>query len=412
MKRKHSTKNEVQRMKELAAKSRKDFFARMKFLVDGIGGKNTFDLFSPSDLDEIYGMRFRSLKIINANGHETPKAILKEMQMLATEVLKRGSVPINCNTPFSISLFDFSTVGLTLLLYLHNKKEEVNSRTSNLLSALDYFISFEDNDAYRKASEELHHAVHYLSVMYSETITEFFGLEFVTLAEVKGVPGMYLCGLVSRFKNEPIQVTIDEKSRPVFPVTSSIYNGVVKLDLVTVKVSNIDARFTSNTELPVYIQNHALNRLSERLDGAPMCFLLLCLHSSMKNPEIFKNNKGELLTPYYLGKVKVGYLKLLVVDGLLVIQTFLFLTNNSTPEGIKLNANTGFLKEDKMYLSIDKLSTFLKTDMQSNEVVKKMFIDAGCGSLFTIDLKSFAQFNRVEMLKSAEYIEKYLNTGK
>jgi hypothetical protein len=43
------------------------------------------------------------------------------------------------------------------------------------------------------------------------------------------------------------------------------------------------------------------------------------------------------------------------------------------------------MKEDKMYLTIDKFSSFIHSDIQSNDIVKDIFIKAGCASLFEVD---------------------------
>ena len=48
-----------------------------------------------------------------------------------------------------------------------------------------------------------------------------------------------------------------------------------------------------------------------------------------------------------------------IIEGKIVIRTFLFVTNNGTPEGKKLAQITGLQKLDKKYLALDKLSTFM-----------------------------------------------------
>ena len=40
-----------------------------------------------------------------------------------------------------------------------------------------------------------------------------------------------------------------------------------------------------------------------------------------------------------------------------------------------------------MYLAIDRLDTFIKSDIAHNEKLKKIFADAGCQSLFELDEK-------------------------
>ena len=83
-----------------------------------------------------------------------------------------------------------------------------------------------------------------------------------------------------------------------------------------------------------------------------------------------------------------------------MIQTFLFITNNGTPEGDKLNELMGLNKADKIYWEIDKLSTFMETNFEKNDSLKQLFLQAGCKSLFDLKLKQQSkQQERKERLK-------------
>ena len=85
----------------------------------------------------------------------------------------------------------------------------------------------------------------------------------------------------------------------------------------------------------------------------------------------------------------MGYFRGDIIEGRIILRTFLFITNNGTPEGDRLLANTGLKKEDKNYLAIDKISTFIKSDIDTNQRVKEIFVNAGCGSIFEIDKNLF-----------------------
>jgi hypothetical protein len=69
---------------------------------------------------------------------------------------------------------------------------------------------------------------------------------------------------------------------------------------------------------------------------------------------------------------------------MLVIRTFLFITNNGTPEGKKLHELVGLQKQDKKYLALDKVSTFINHDLRTNETMRRLFIEAGCGDLLEL----------------------------
>jgi hypothetical protein len=78
---------------------------------------------------------------------------------------------------------------------------------------------------------------------------------------------------------------------------------------------------------------------------------------------------------------KVGYLLTTLHDNKLVIRSFLFLTNDGTPEGRKLHQLTRLEKYDKKYLGIDKLSTFTAYRIDEDEELSAIFREAGCGPL-------------------------------
>lgn len=65
------------------------------------------------------------------------------------------------------------------------------------------------------------------------------------------------------------------------------------------------------------------------------------------------------------------------------------------------------MKEDIIYLAIDKLSTFILSDIAGNERIKQLFIDAGCESLFKID-KDYISSGGMSVTAKAASIEKYL----
>ena len=96
-----------------------------------------------------------------------------------------------------------------------------------------------------------------------------------------------------------------------------------------------------------------------------------------------------------------------IIGDKLVIRTFLFLTNNGTPEGKKLHNLIGLQKADKEFLKIDKLSTFVNSDIKENEKLKALFCEAGCGDLFQLDKTVLDRSDKKE-ITCAEYLTQYL----
>ncbi len=93
---------------------------------------------------------------------------------------------------------------------------------------------------------------------------------------------------------------------------------------------------------------------------------------------------GQILIEYRLKNFKVGYLAFDLIKDKLVIKTFLFITMDGTPEGERLRETWGIQAIDKKYLEIDRLSTFILSDIRDNAELKAQFVQAGREDLFTI----------------------------
>lgn len=175
---------------------------------------------------------------------------------------------------------------------------------------------------------------------------------------------------------------------------------------ITVKSEDIFQ--PAGKDMDVYIQSHALNRFAERLQGIDIGILHYNIYNSFCFPKACRNKAGMLLFEYSIFGNKAGYFPAEIIDGKIILKTFLFLTHNGTPEADKLKINTGLMKDDINYLDIDKLSTFAFSDIANNEPIKQLFIEAGCESLFKIDKEYYLSHEGKPVTSKAELIAKYL----
>jgi hypothetical protein len=145
--------------------------------------------------------------------------------------------------------------------------------------------------------------------------------------------------------------------------------------------------------LPVYVQGHALDNLYKKEARALFSknwewLVHDYLWQSLKQHKIANTprmrQKGKFLVEYWLNAHKLGYLVGRVVNDIVLIETFLFLTMNETPEGDKLYSRRGLARLDKEHLHLDKLQTFLWTDIQFDAELVAILEECGCGDLFRI----------------------------
>ncbi|MDR1182291.1 MAG: hypothetical protein LBL13_09990 [Bacteroidales bacterium] len=140
----------------------------------------------------------------------------------------------------------------------------------------------------------------------------------------------------------------------------------------------------SKLGFPVYIQQHALDRMKERLGLIIPAFYISVLTEALIHKEIIPLTKTRMLIACFTNDLKVGYFLSEVVDCVVLIRTFLLLTNGGTPEGDKLSKLTGLQTEDRKYLAIDTLQGLANSDIAQNETICKLFQDAGCGSILEL----------------------------
>ena len=96
--------------------------------------------------------------------------------------------------------------------------------------------------------------------------------------------------------------------------------------------------------LKVYIQQHAINRLTERLTDILGVFNYIPIVQALLSDPIACTDGSGFLFPLEYDNLHLGYLKGGIFNDKLVIRTFLFITNNGTPEGEKLHQMLGLQK--------------------------------------------------------------------
>ena len=188
---------------------------------------------------------------------------------------------------------------------------------------------------YEKADEDIYNMLLTLELYHNDIGKTLYWINH----EMDPTPGLTAgidnLMIFNTSKSEFLSVIIDDKPRPVVRLGYPFPN--FGIEWITIKPSDLNiVNPFADIPLDVYIQTHALD----------------------------------------------------IIEGKIVIRTFLFITNNGTPEGLKLQNITGLQKLDKKYLAIDKLSTFMTSDIGNNEKVRKIFTSAGCECLLELYEKS------------------------
>jgi hypothetical protein len=145
-------------------------------------------------------------------------------------------------------------------------------------------------------------------------------------------------------------------------------------------------------ELPIYAQRHVVERMIDRLnlEGRPQGFAHYLLCDSFKKPTICKYDTScdTFLVECRYQKSKVGYFVCQIIGNAVLVNTFLFITMDGTPEGRKVQRVLRLRRQDKEYLGLDHIATFLRSDMQSDAYLVELMKECGCGHLFDLKEKT------------------------
>jgi hypothetical protein len=138
-------------------------------------------------------------------------------------------------------------------------------------------------------------------------------------------------------------------------------------------------------KLPVYIQQHALDRMRERIGGLILpAFYKFILAEALTRKNFVPIAKNRLLIACFITDLKTGYFVAEIIEGIVLIRTFLLLTNSGTPEGDRLAQLTGLQADDRKYFAIDTLQGLANSDIDTNETICSLFRAAGCGSILDL----------------------------
>ncbi len=369
-----------QSQKLAAAQYRNEFFRKMKHIIDACCGTDIFTQIPQKVLNNAYSCRSAFFNFIVAENSQIPTALLKDNKVVLSQIIKNHKIIIQTSN-LEISLADYYTVVLTIITahsLLDKSDLDDGGRVKN---ALGIFAT--DEATNEEANKGMFNILHAFAI-YDCDLTKRLVWYRHTLVSPKSMPGPFQNIIEIHAEIPPtIHVEVNDTWRPAIRVGWAVaFEGS---SWITMKPSLFNiAGHEADVPLDTYIQSHALLRLSERVD----CFMTGLIHfhmyHSLADPKVCYDTHKNILVEYTFFGIKVGYFRVDIINGMVIIRTFLFLTNSSTPEGQLLEKNTGLQKLDKKYLALDKLSTFMNSDIGKNEKVREIFASSGCQCLLDL----------------------------
>lgn len=388
--------------KELAARHYARFLERMKFLMVAFGGPQALEKTHKRLFEGLYMVRYPVLKAKAAKGSTVTKEKVVQFNRLMNHSL--SDIYITLENGNEILLSWYLSEGTLLVNYFYSLEGEEFTAAAELKA---YFAPYFPETRGREILEQS-----LINLIEDVTISLSDFNHTIIKADIEKTACIDLTSnqndiFLHEFKLPKTTITVNDKKRSIYQV--GWVDGNLKPIWAKTKPSLLGFK-TGSLDIPldVYIQQHALDRLTQRLDVIPGIMHFITFLIFGENPIPHHKLKDYSLVEFRLSDLKTGYLLVRLIDAKLLIQSFLFLTNNDTPEGEKLKGLVALEKEDKAYLQIDTLPAFNAYHFEKNERLSRLFTSAGCASL--LKLGHIKEFSVLEMKdKDPESIIKYLD---
>jgi hypothetical protein len=199
------------------------------------------------------------------------------------------------------------------------------------------------------------------------------------------------------------RITLDNAARSVYRAAQT--TSAAGLRWISWMPGDLGIAAPRGSELPVYVQNHALRQLHSRIDlpaAAPYIEYWMC--ASLEEPNIVERYGNDFLVEYRLRECRMGYLIATLLERAVVVRTFKFLTMQGTPEARKLEKRLGLSRGDIDWLRLHELSSFTKTDLRQDTNLRALLTQCGCGQLFELDAESCAQIPQSAAAEMRRYL--------
>ena len=381
-----------------------DFKKRLLLIAKACDALEEFKLLPKRDIEFMFSTRFKPFDIVPAQGQQLSPSNYRILKQIVNYLLKKETITFVENGE-EVNLYEYYYVGDSLRSCINDLKDEKFKGATEIIKA---FKPLSDkHDSPNGPHDHLFDISNLMASLFSRVNKGYWLFHYHLVNRTKPFPEFRTCFKVEFVAPEIIHIVENGNKRPAFRVGWTIYGQKISWAQITPKQLNIKSAF-NDLKIDVYIQSHAIIRMKERLDCIPENLHHNILSQSIKRWETSTNNRAQTLIAYKFGDTKLGYLVYEYNQGVVLIKTFLLLTNNGTPESEKLNMLLGLEKSDKKYLNMDKLSHFVKSDIPNNKELYDHFKDAGCDCLFDVNEKIINQ-NTNENIHAA-LIEEYINS--
>ncbi len=383
---------------------KRNYRKRVERLCLTVAGPGVYQMIPKKDLHRMFVIRALPFEIYPAPGQNIPDDVLRKMRKIYLSLSRHENVCVT-ESGIEIPLSEFLTTGLNLKFYIDGLRDSDYPDAAAVKEALAPFTSFEEG--FDKADELFDLLLNVLGFETSYLDSYLYWTRFAPSLRREGGFAVENHIYVYCRKREEMKVKIGGMNRTVFRVRIALSGSKENILDVRIPGEKLGPAGARKNMFGIYIQQHALMRLMERL--APLDRISIEDHvcTSLLKPVVLRQGDGSYLIEMRVSNIKAGYLLAEIIGDILVVKTFLFITNGGTPEGRRLQQIAGLERPDREYLAIDRLSTFARADIRDDKNLEALFTKAGCGCLFALHDEVKRRTDLEEDLSVMQMLTKY-----
>jgi hypothetical protein len=321
-----------------------------------------YDKLTKKEKHTLMRLRHSPLKISAEKGHLIPKAHIKFLHEQMYLLMRDATIG---DKSLGLTLFDYTTYGMAFLSILLAKASKYEDSDPSPMSVITKRAAeFLNEEQHKDLLDALYNLISMNLTFISRINFRVYSFlfEWSILGEIGPLVG---CVKVTSAMPEMKRFIYQNKERTAFRMATGNMFSEEPI-LFSIPFQRVFPHSKRTDSLKVYIQNHAVHRIKERLDVYPNNDTNLIIRHMVASFETIKNHHNQLLIVCReYGHRIIGYSPFTIVGDSLYVLSLLPMCSDEVPEGKMLNELLGTTKEDHRFLGMDKLSFFVNTDFDT-----------------------------------------------
>jgi len=336
-----------------------------------------FDQFSKKQKLKMMMVQMLPPKVSVKYGHSVPRQYVNYIKLEVHNYLKGYFGDASLKMTYE----EFVTTGLSFISYVTRLNDKQGDIASEFVRNFSTLIAELEKEDYLIVSllEFVQNQLFEISKINIRLYGVMWGFEIESPKSVAG--HLYLTAAAP----ECVNFTWHNKVRPAYRLGNGNLNELTPFWVTVPRNSVVPGSF-DESPLNIYVQNHALMRIKERLDTLIPYNRNAAIMFSLLDFKIVKAKTGRILCTFIDAKNQLlGYLPFTIEGDKLFVLSFIPLSCPTVPEGSRLCKILNITKEDMEFLGMDKLSFYQNTDFDAIPNLKAALIEAGLWHLTEIE---------------------------